>query len=232
MLDGAMKINQFFKKIRRVNARAPNSDDEKAASKEACNSQSNLREEILLVAIEQGPLRTRDPRSPIEETMNVEEKRYPQLQRTFSHDSLSTLSTATGTPMESCYQRSVMTLWEQGMSTTVESSETDFVQLTRFQQHKEIAESVPIDNATGRSVCKPNDKLMNNQTSETSTLSADILLAKKIFSTLGMPKQYPHKLNHRFDISAHTRRSMLRRTSSGGLDPYLRAPERFTRFEI
>lgn len=81
---------------------------------------------------------------------------------------------------------------------------------------------------------------------------SEVLLAKRLFSTLGVPrppapqqKEQQRLLRSTVETqppppppppkllqSTSRRRSMMRRSSSGGLDPYLTAPARFTRFEI
>lgn len=206
------------------------------ASNEETMNQPNENEDNVRFASDHALLRKRDPRLRLEQNTQVVEGHHvshtihhAQIRRTRSNDSFSSLSTTTGSPVERCSQKGVMILWKDGVTSPIESPETTCVQLGSFQESTELSEPATMEN---KKVDEPNEELMSNHLGDSSNLSADILLAKRIFSTLGMPRQYSCKVKHFFEVPVRARRSVLRRTYSAGLDPYLRAPERLTRFEI
>ena len=178
-----------------------------------------------------------------------EPKQQPLRSRSFSHDSYSTLTSAADTHFWESNGLNIV--WSDDV---LPPAEAVCISSPRIQKARLLPD--PFDPFLRDVEMDPQPQLSPTDCKTPhDEEDSEILLAKRIFSTLGVPK--PPKLPPRppqrqsqirlpsppsdvplARIVTHlpspppTRRRTLRRSSSGGLDPYLTAPARFTRFEI
>jgi hypothetical protein len=151
----------------------------------------------------------------------------PLLQRSLSHDSFSTITTAAETPpggMSSMTSNN-MIVWADNV---IPPTEICLLSNDIFHDYPNAAAVLKLQ---GQSPLPPpllpprvlNDS-ENNSTEGNKNVGGDSPGSK---DPLAFDTLYTQNI-----MSAVNDRPALRRTHSGGLDPYLRAPDRFTRFEI